>query len=349
MHILPPVPAAIRASPATTAPAPVSPVEATHRPGPVGPELPSAGARLIATIVGRLSADRYLASVAGSPWVLRMRSQHAPGDRLTLRVLAGGRGATWLQEARLEPSTGASWTFTTTSASTPAPLPSVSTSSALPGTGAGAQAGAAIPRLTDVAVALGTGGLALQDASAAPASRLATPVLLPDPAHETDGDTARAAASLRRSIAESALFHEARLARWVEGKLPFEELARIAQGANPPDGAALRAPQVALLLRGELGWEGCAWPGQDYSLVVDDDGGTLECADRSCRARLNLRLPTLGELELTVVLRAGRVAVCAQTQSDTSANRLAAAAAVLAGRLRSGGMQLAGLHFRARP
>lgn len=176
------------------------------------------------------------------------------------------------------------------------------------------------------------------------------------------------ARGLARSIAESGLFYESHLARWVRRDYPASALGREPQAAWPEQsvaalgvestpGAATALPEAtsALLTRQldaldtrALVWSGELWRGQRATIVLEedrsneargDDTGATATAS-AWRTRVVLDLPSLGRVEATLALAGESLSLKLATESPHANARLMAAQGALAAALAGGRVSL---------
>jgi hypothetical protein len=120
---------------------------------------------------------------------------------------------------------------------------------------------------------------------------------------------------LRKTLAESGMFYENHLGRWVRGQVPLEAIQREpqailreAQGqllklqnleGMPEEAARLAGRQLMMLEGGPFVWQGMAWPGQWMQWLVEErpgNGHNPEDELPRWRTQLRLTLPRLGEV-----------------------------------------------------
>jgi hypothetical protein len=169
------------------------------------------------------------------------------------------------------------------------------------------------------------------------------PLALELPAHAELSRPAALAGVLERLVERSGLFYESHLAQWTRGERTSEALAEeiIPERLQ----SAERIPrQLALLAGHEAQFQFSPWPGQRVLLAVFEEprGAPREGdpAPRACCARLELELPRLG-----------RVSVSLRVQPPEVHARLRAGEAAAAAELREGlprlAAQLSGAGLRA--
>lgn len=131
---------------------------------------------------------------------------------------------------------------------------------------------------------------------------------------------------LQKAIYQSGLFYESHLAKWVQGKYPFERLQLEPQNklktlateavttANAPASLAqahtlpLVQQQLIALEAGHIMWRGEIWNGQqmEWNIYEDDnyhDSSVLNTV-KQWRTRLTLTFPELGKITATLILNA---------------------------------------------
>jgi hypothetical protein len=163
-------------------------------------------------------------------------------------------------------------------------------------------------------------------------------------------DIARA---LYRSLADSGLFYEAHLARWVRGEIPSSALAREPQAAwtsmAPPPGiepAPLVDEATALITRQldafdtrAIAWRGDVWPGQRAMVTFEEDRDAAHddepaaASPPAWRTRVAIELPSLGRIEATLALRGTTLDIAIEAQGEHARIRLGAAHDALAAAL----------------
>jgi len=128
---------------------------------------------------------------------------------------------------------------------------------------------------------------------------------------------------LSQTLAESGLFYESHLAKWVRGGLSLERiqrepLARLAQdgqiaarlaelGGMPEEAARMAGRQLQMLEGAPFWWQGQAWPGQtmDWQVREGPDGDARDdTGDAAAEwiTELNLTLPSLGSVHARLEL-----------------------------------------------
>jgi hypothetical protein len=122
---------------------------------------------------------------------------------------------------------------------------------------------------------------------------------------------------LSQTLAESGLFYESHLAKWIRGALSLERIqrepqARLAQdaqvaarlaelGGMPEEAARMAGRQLQMLEGAPFWWQGQAWPGQlmDWQVREGLDGDARDdTGDGAAEwiTELNLTLPRLGSV-----------------------------------------------------
>jgi flagellar hook-length control protein FliK len=161
-------------------------------------------------------------------------------------------------------------------------------------------------------------------------------------------------------VGKSGLFYESHVAEWAQGARALTELATEPQqqaareGARPlaqdPATAQFINLQLATQEQAQLSWQGQLWPGQPMEWEVQRDARQEGAADgdqAAWHSRLRLRFPELGELDATLSLSGGTVALRLSAGSDATAALLRQHAPALADALEAVGTRLAGFEVRA--
>jgi len=183
------------------------------------------------------------------------------------------------------------------------------------------------------------------------------------------------AAALMRSVAESGLFYESHLARWVDNDYRLSDMKREPQaqvrlggnqdlgpGGLPGEQPAVVAERLLPVLRQQLTaletqtipWSGMLWPGQHGEIEIRQDlpPETEETEPAGHPAvwitRINLNLPRLGRVETLIALSAGRVALSIAGDSAHAAAKLEASSTRLEAALLARGIQPEALLVRHR-
>lgn len=169
-------------------------------------------------------------------------------------------------------------------------------------------------------------------------------------------DAAAIAPALRQALGKSGLFYESHVAEWARGQRDIAELAAEPQMASRP--GAPTEPQAAELINlqlaahetGQLAWQGQLWPGQPMQWEIRRDApqrepgreaGSEAAGAPVWKSRLRLSFPGLGELQATLVLAAGQVAVRVEPEQEQVAGVLRAQARALSDALEASGIALA--------
>jgi hypothetical protein len=170
-------------------------------------------------------------------------------------------------------------------------------------------------------------------------------------------DAGALAPALRQALEKSGLFYESHVAQWAQGQRPLADLAAEPQMAmrpatpTEPEAAQLINLQLATQEQHQLAWEGQLWPGQPMQWQISRDAprreGGAEPVEPSWQSRLRLRFPKLGELNATVVLSGGQVALRLEPGDDATAGLLRIHAPQLAAALGAAGTPLATLSIGA--
>jgi hypothetical protein len=184
-----------------------------------------------------------------------------------------------------------------------------------------------------------------------------TPVL-PAPTQ----DAAAIAPALRQALSKSGLFYESHVAEWAQGQRPLADLAAEPQmqvrPANPaePQAAQMINLQLGAHEQGQVAWQGQLWPGQPMRWEISRDaprreqghadGGEVESTWQS---RLQLSLPSLGDVKATIVLTGDRVAMRLEPGHGDAAPLLQAHAQELVDALAAAGTPLTALAIAPGP
>lgn len=201
------------------------------------------------------------------------------------------------------------------------------------GTSATAQAGtsAQAAALAQAARGAGDPGATLSPAGQVLGSVLAAVLKLGQPAKAVAArapvlgapttDPAALAPALRQALEHSGLFYESHVAAWAEGRRDLAALAFEPQmqdrPVNPadPESAQLINLQLAAQEGDSVAWQGQLWPGQPMQWEISRDapqqerGQAGDGATGTWQSRLKLRFPLFGELDASVVLHGGQVAI----------------------------------------
>jgi|GEM_PF-994216 len=164
---------------------------------------------------------------------------------------------------------------------------------------------------------------------------------------------------LRQGMAESGLFYESHLGRWVRGGLSLEAVQREPQSrfielaarllnlpgldGMPEEAARLAGRQLLILEGGPAAWHGTAWPGQDMSWLVEEregSGGEDDEAGPRWRTRLRLELPVLGEVEAAIEIDARGLGIDLEAADSETRGRLHAALPALVAQLKAAELPL---------
>lgn len=146
------------------------------------------------------------------------------------------------------------------------------------------------------------------------------------------------------------------------GPAPGEMPQRVAGGSNDvmaqtrPPGGILMAPDLAPLVQQQLDalatqnfvWQGLAWPGQPMRWEIQEEerppaqSGEDEEAS-AWQTRLNLQLPSLGDIRAQLSISAGAVRITLQAADDTACARLADERMTLMEQLQAAGLRVDGV------
>jgi hypothetical protein len=178
-----------------------------------------------------------------------------------------------------------------------------------------------------------------------------TPVL-PAPSQ----DAAAIAPALRQALAKSGLFYESHVAEWAQGQRPLADLAAEPQmqlrPANPaePQAAQMINLQLGAQEQGQVAWQGQLWPGQPMRWEISRDAPQREHSQAdggepaaTWQSRLQLSLPSLGDVKATIVLTGDRVAMRLEPGHHDAAPLLQAHAQQLVDALAAAGTPLTAL------
>jgi hypothetical protein len=205
----------------------------------------------------------------------------------------------------------------------------------------------------------------------------ALPLLAAPPA-----DGVQLARSLASALGFSGLFYESHQAQWVAGARPLEDLLLEPQaplsGLRPrlpdtnaqpdasklagmtrdnsaddhapvhPDALAQVRQQLEVFETRQISWQGLAWPGQPIEWQVAEEKPAArdesdESGQTAWQTRLNLTLPNLGQIFVSLRLDAHGVEVRLIAAEPVTAFMLRAGAAPLANGLESAGIKLLGM------
>jgi hypothetical protein len=183
------------------------------------------------------------------------------------------------------------------------------------------------------------------------------PTVLADPAAPSDN---LLPGRLAQTVRESGLFYEAHLARWTQGRYPFEAilsepLARLGRAAVPLPGMAelagmpeeaarMAGRQLQMLEGGPFLWQGFAWPGQWVDWLVEErregQGGGQEGEDPHAWAtELRLTLPSMGTVQARLALRGQDVSLQLQVAEAGAAQAMTEALPLLQRGLEAAGLR----------
>ncbi len=164
---------------------------------------------------------------------------------------------------------------------------------------------------------------------------------------------------LRQGMAESGLFYESHLGRWVRGGLSLEAVQREPQSrlldlaarllnlpgldGMPEEAARLAGRQLLMLEGGPAAWHGTAWPGQEMSWLVEEGeggGGEDDEDGPRWRTRLRLVLPVLGEVEAAIEINARGLGIDLEAADTETRGRLHTALPALVAQLQAAELPL---------
>lgn len=173
---------------------------------------------------------------------------------------------------------------------------------------------------------------------------------------------------LRQSFAESGLFYESHLGRWVRGGWSLEAVQRepqarlaelVARGAArlggvdgmPEEAARLAGRQLLMLEGAPAAWHGTAWPGQAMSWWIEEGEGsdTPEEGEARWRTRLRLTLPRLGEVEAAIEIGARGLGIDIEAADADAHARLQAALPELVAQMQAAELPLVRVQVRRKP
>lgn len=246
--------------------------------------------------------------------------------------------------------------------------PAAAGASASSGTAAAAQTAAAAAATAPTAQAartMGEPGATLSPAAQVLGSVLAAVLKLDQPAKAVaarapvlpgpNTDPADLAPALRQALEHSGLFYESHVAAWAEGRRELASLAFEPQmqdrPVNPadPEPAQLINLQLASQEQDRVAWQGQLWPGQPMQWEIrrdapQQDGGAAGGEpEPAWQSRLRLRFALFGELDATVVLHGGQVAIRIGLADEGNAALLRSHTASLQGALAAAGTPLSAL------
>ncbi|WP_460826773.1 flagellar hook-length control protein FliK, partial [Massilia terrae] len=168
-------------------------------------------------------------------------------------------------------------------------------------------------------------------------------------------DPAALAPALRQALEQSGLFYESHVAAWAEGRRELASLAFEPQMRDRPANPADPAPaqlinlQLAAQEQDRVAWQGQLWPGQPMQWEIrrdapQQDGGAAGGEpEPTWQSRLRLRFALFGELDATVVLHGGQVAIRIGLADEGNAALLRSHTASLQGALAAAGTSLSAL------
>jgi hypothetical protein len=173
-------------------------------------------------------------------------------------------------------------------------------------------------------------------------------------------DAAELAPALRQVLEQSGLFYESHVAAWAKGERDLATLAEEPQMQSRPatptdaDTAQLINLQLSAHEQDRVAWEGQLWPGQplrwDIERAPDQPRreGTGDDQSAVWQSRLRLRFPLLGELDATVALHNGKVAIRVAASDTNGAALLKAHADALVEAMAGAGTPLSALVITAQ-
>jgi len=182
-------------------------------------------------------------------------------------------------------------------------------------------------------------------------------------------DAAQVSRTLQQGLRESGLFYESHLARWFGGKYPLEDLLKEPQGRLSPrilqqdvsrdellragvsmslEGVAEQSTlpvvreQLSALQNGQLMFRGDLFPGQRLEWSVAErearrnDAGERE---RTWETTLNLNLPRLGPVGVSLSLDGSRVSMSVRAEEAKTVPVLETGRPALAEQLEAAGLK----------
>ena len=182
-------------------------------------------------------------------------------------------------------------------------------------------------------------------------------------------DAAQVSRTLQQGLRESGLFYESHLARWFGGKYPLEDLLKEPQGRLSPrilqqdvsrdellragvsmslEGVAEQSTlpvvreQLSALQNGQLMFRGDLFPGQrlEWS-VAEREARRNDAGERECtwETTLNLNLPRLGPVGVSLSLDGSRVSMSVRAEEATTVPVLETGRSALAEQLEAAGLK----------
>jgi len=237
------------------------------------------------------------------------------------------------------------------------PRPAATDNARTSGSPSGAAATASPVRLPSTALELTATARVLQAALRSTGLRAPAPAPIESPLPLSSGPHAppvQIARSLEHAIAASGLFYESHLARVLRRDYPLAALSREPQASWPagtlsPDASSLLANptseaastmlgrQLDVLDTRALAWSGDVWPGQRATIALREDFGGEAANDAddqpaasTWRMQVALDLPSLGQVQASIVLRGRNVDFVLTAANEIAQLRLDAAKPELA-------------------
>jgi hypothetical protein len=175
-------------------------------------------------------------------------------------------------------------------------------------------------------------------------------------------DPAELAGKLAATVSESGLFYESHLAEWANGNRALSTLMVEPQAAKAP-GVPPTEPQTAQLINLQLTsqeqarvmWQGQLLPGQQMAWEINRDapeqrgGADGEAPEPAWRSGMRFRLPLLGDIDATVVMRGSQCQVEIKAGSAGIGELLRAHAARLTAAMEAAGTPLTSLSIGVLP
>ncbi len=141
------------------------------------------------------------------------------------------------------------------------------------------------------------------------------------------------ARALQHTVSTSGLFYESHLRGWLEGRIKLETLRAEPQALMRPiamdnrsEPSAIVHSQLAPLVQQQLdthaqqmlSWRGYVWPDQSAEVMINGESPENEAGLRSWNVRLDLVLPTLGEVQTRIGLTGQAIDVQLSARAATA-------------------------------
>lgn len=143
---------------------------------------------------------------------------------------------------------------------------------------------------------------------------------------------AELANSLKQALSVSGHFYESHQAQWLVGKRSFEQLQQEPQSkfVNTDSNHGINQlilQQLMILETGQVVWKGEIWPGQliNWEVMERNDTNTQQEVERDLInwvSRLNINLPYLGQIDITLYLSRLGASIHIKTKQDITNNLL---------------------------